>query len=133
MMKKVNENTKWNEIKETAKELGINPIGIKKPLLIETINNKIDELEKAEKKNEPKKKWYEVEEVPVQINDIAEVVNRDFLLGRRLIVTEYSNKPGFVRGYMINEKTGAYMKTLGSYKITQIKKVDLQLPMVITN
>jgi hypothetical protein len=129
-MKKVNENTKWNEIKEIAKELGINPIGIKKPLLMETINNKIDELEKEQNKSQ---KWYEVEEMPVQINDIAEVVNRDFLLGRRLIVTEYSNKPGFVRGYMINEKSGAYMKTLGSYKITQIKKVELQLPMVITN
>ena len=126
-MKKINMETKWNEMKEVAKSLGINPIGKKKEAIIEMVNAKIEEETKK-----PAGKWYEEEGVPhFEKGQVLEVCNREFLGGRRLVMEEYSRRTGFIRGYMIDPKTGGLQKTLGSHKITQVKTVDMSLPAII--
>lgn len=125
-MEMVNKDTQWNVIKETAKELGINSVGIKKDILIASINDAI--AAQSKKEEAPKGKWYEEEGVP-QFNpgDVLEVCNREFLAGRKLQMVEYSKREGFIRGYMIDPKSGKLQKTLGSHKIDQVQKSSANL------
>lgn len=92
-------------------------------------NTKVEvvEVEKVEVK-----KWYEEEGVPTfEPGQVLEVCNREFLAGRRLVMVEYSRRAGYVRGYMIDPKSGGLQKTLGSHKVEQVKKVDMNLPTII--
>ena len=92
--------------------------------------NSTVEVKKVEKVEN--KKWFQEEGVPhFEKGQILEVCNREFLGGRRLQMVEYSKRSGYVRGFMIDPKTGGLQKTLGSHKITQVKPVDMNLPSVI--
>jgi hypothetical protein len=91
-------------------------------------NNKSQEVTDVPKTNENGKvKWYEVEGAlnGLKVGDHFEVVNRDFLLGRRGVIVAPSGKEGFVKGYLLNKKGTAYGKTLGTYRLTQIQKIEL--------
>lgn len=122
-MEKFTKDSDYNVMKEVAKDLKINPVGKKKEVLAEELNTAVAKQEKENK--EPAKKWYEEEGAcEFEPGDIGEVCNREFLEGRRFRVKEISRRKGYVRGYMLDAKTGEEQKTLGSYHVNESKKIS---------
>ena len=142
-MKKVNMETNYNVMKEVAKELGLKFVGIKKEDLVNSINNKIDEMEKSKKENKKSNKWYDQENAfPYQEGDIA-FINTNFkdkgIHNRMIQIQGPSTKKNAVKVKLYNPKTGETQKTCFSldfgmfdlYSPQYPTITNLNLPMVI--
>ena len=137
-MKKVNAETNWNTIKETAKELGIKFVGVAKETIIENINNKIEEMEAAKaKETETKKptgKWYEQEGAfPYQAGDLMIITNHKnaAILNRMVEIAGPSTKRNAVKCWLINPKTGGRQKTCLSLDFDMVTKYTPQYPVIV--
>lgn len=134
-MKKVNNETHYNTLKEIAKELGIKFVGIKKEVIIENINKKIDELNKSEK---PKKggKWFEQENAfPYNEGEILEIINHKnaAIIGRRVQVIGPSTKRNAIKVQLICINTGSLQKTKLSLDFEIVEKVQMNYPVISNN
>ena len=138
-MKKVNMETNWNTIKETAKELGVKFVGVNKEVIIENINAKIDEMEaqKASEQPEVKKesgKWYNQEGAfPYTEGSLMIITSHknQAIVGRMVEVAGPSTKRNAVKCWLINEKTGGKQKTCLSLDFDMVTKYIPQYPMVV--
>ena len=131
-MKKITIETNYNVMKEMAKELGINYVGVKKEDLVKMINEKI---EKQNKKPVKKGKWYEQEGAfPFQIGDLAIITNHPNkgILGRMVEIVGPSSKRNAVKCYLINPKNGGRQKTCLSLDFDMITKYNPQY-LVVSN
>ena len=127
-MKKVTIETNYNVIKEVAKELGINYVGIKKEVLVEQVNTKIDSLA-------PKKggKWYEQENAfSFTEGSLAIITNHKnkAIMGRMVQITGPSSKRNAVKCHLISPKDGAHQKTALSLDFDMITEYIPQYPVV---
>lgn len=132
-MKKVNEKTEWNVIKEMAKELGLKFVGVKKEILIEQVNNKIDELKASEK---PKKsgKWFEQEGAfPYTEGSLAIITNHKnkAIVGRMVEIVGPSTKRNAIKCWLINPKNGGRQKTCLSLDFEMVTGYTPQYPVVV--
>ena len=135
-MKKVNNETNWNTIKETAKELDIKFVGVKKETIIENINNKIEELEaaKAQETKKPKGKWYEQEGAfPYTEGSLAIISNHKnaVIVNRMVEIAGPSTKRNAIKCWLINEKTGARQKTCLSLDFDMVTEYIPQYPTIV--
>ena len=106
-MKKVNAETNWNTIKETAKELGVKFVGVNKEILIQEINTKIEEMEAAKKEETKasKGKWYDQEGAfPYQAGGLMVITNHknQAIVGRMVEIAGPSTKRNAVKCFFIN-------------------------------
>ena len=134
-MKKINVNTNYNVMKELAKQLGINYVGVKKEDLVNMINQKIEEQNKQTKKGG---KWYEQEDAfPFQIGDLAIITNHPnkAIVGRMIQIVGPSSKRNAVKCHLINPKTGGHQKTCLSLDFDMITKHNPQylVPVITTS
>jgi len=128
-MKKVTMETNFNVIKETAKELEIKFVGVKKEVLVEQINAKIDSLK-------PKKagKWFEQENAfPYNEGDLSIIVNHKnkAIVGRMFEIVGPSTKKNAFKGYLINPKTGARQGTCLSLDFDMVETFTPQYPALV--
>ena len=133
-MKKVNAETNWNTIKETAKELDIKFVGVKKEILIQEINAKIEEMEAAKKEKAPKGKWYDQEGAfPYQAGGLMVITNHknSAIVGRMVEIAGPSTKRNAVKCWLINEKTGGRQKTCLSLDFDMVTEYIPQYPVVV--
>jgi len=132
-MKKISMDTNFNTIKEMAKELNIKFVGIKKEILVEQINAKIEETASTEK---PKKagKWFEQENAfPYTEGSLMIITNHknSAILGRMVEVVGPSTKRNAFKGYLINPNSGARQGTCLSLDFEMVTEHTPQYPSII--
>lgn len=157
-MEKLPLDAEYDVVVRTAKELKIGYVGVKKPLLIEKINNKIDQLEVdgvqapqvEDKSNEQKvdtpanedqkgnipqrrvkkAKWFEEDgvELPYQAGDIVEVTGGDILIGRKAQVVKMSAKRDALKAILIHPIKGTLQGCTIVLDFWKIKMAEDQTP-----
>lgn len=141
-MKKLNMETKFNVVKEMANELGIKYVGVKKEVIIENINNKIDEIEASksqESQETPKEtkkagKWYEQEGAfPYTEGTLMIITNHPnkAIVGRMVEVSGPSTKRNAVKCFLISGKNGQKQKTHLSLDFDMVTEHTPQYPALI--
>lgn len=132
-MTKVTIEMGYKAIAPIAKELGINPVGKKTVVLVDMVNNKIDELEAAQKPQGDttnKVKWstngfgYQPGEVAIITEAIKMVKGKEvpILQGRRVLIVAPAKTPGKVKGQLINPKTGEPQRVLITISVDRLQK-----------
>ena len=127
-MEKVTIETNYNVMKELAKKLEINYVGVKKEDLVKIINQKI-------KESKPKKggKWYEKEgSFPYKEGDIVVIVNHPnkAIIGRMVEVVGPSTKRNAIKGHLISPKDGGRQKTCLSLDFDMVELKQMNYPVV---
>lgn len=133
----------YAEAKEAAKEFGINPVGKKKEVLVQLVNDaleaKANEVEgqadtatQTQPAAEKPKKWYEETPIGVEANDIIQIKSKtiekageikEILQDRYAKVIGPSPRKGLVRAILLDEKTGKLLNCPITLEVGKFNKV----------
>lgn len=123
-MKKVTLETHYNELVKAARELNLKFVGIKREVLVKSINDAID----AMKPTPTRGKWYEQENAfPYEIGQMV-IINTSYrhkgIHNRIVEVTGPSTKRNAIKGHLINPLNGEKQKTCISLDFVDITPLD---------
>lgn len=124
-MKKVTLETPYNEMIKVARELNVKFVGIKKEVIVESINKKIDEMKPA---TPTKGKWHEQENAfPYEVGQMV-IINSSYrhkgIHNRIVEVSGPSTKRNAIKGHLINPLNGEKQKTCISLDFKDITSLD---------